>query len=649
MIITKLVLHNFGVYAGTNTFEFHGKKPVVLIGGMNGRGKTTFLEAILLALYGSSSFAYMEGHHSSYAQYLKNYVNKADGSNQSYIDLEFKINPAEDEVYLVHREWSAQGLRTGEQISAKKNGEYSQFLTENWAMFIENILPNGLSSFFFFDGEKIAELAVESTSAQMKESIKALLGISIVDSLENDLKRIATKNLRLAQEGSDEYQLEKLREQKEEAQAAFNAAAADVADLQQQIDAETKALEAKKAEYSAIGGDIVSQRQEMLHQKTVLSMQLEQTNEELITDASGDLPLTLVQDLLWKIKGQAEHAQNDKLNRLTVERVQSFYEAYKKECLGDQNGIDQFVKYISAQCQNNETKEMTLSDVATYQLRELLRQKLDADVLETKKHLETRTDLQNKINEIDHYLSVEVDTQKLNELYNAISQTEKKIIELKAALQVVKEKRATLHGEAIRSTTTYNRFLEKYLKTLEVHDDGERIGKYIRQITTVFEKYKIRLQTQKIEILAKTMTTCYKRLADKKNLIDYIEMDETTLDLYYYGYDGNIIPKDSLSAGEKQLMVIALLWALGICSKKRLPVIIDTPLSRLDSNHRTALIKTYFPHASDQTIILSTDSEIDQHYYDLMKENVDDKYTLVYDDTSKSSSIVSGYFPEEFK
>lgn len=116
-----------------------------------------------------------------------------------------------------------------------------------------------------------------------------------------------------------------------------------------------------------------------------------------------------------------------------------------------------------------------------------------------------------------------------------------------------------------------------------------------------------------------------------------------------YQKDLQIIVISTISAGEKQLMVIALLWALGICSKKRLPVIIDTPLSRLDSNHRTALIKTYFPHASDQTIILSTDSEIDQHYYDLMKENVDDEYTLVYDDLSKSSSIVSGYFPEEFK
>lgn len=649
MIITKLVLHNFGVYAGTNTFEFHGKKPVVLIGGMNGRGKTTFLEAVLLALYGASSFAYAEGHHSSYAQYLKNYVNRADGTNQSYIDLEFKVNPDDSETYLIHREWSAQGLRTGEQISATKNGEYSQFLTENWAMFIENILPSGLSSFFFFDGEKIAELAVESTSSQMKESIKALLGISVVDSLENDLRRILSKNIRLAQEGSDEHKLAELKSEKDAAEENLEKTDEEIANIQQQVDCETKALESKRAEYSSIGGDIVSQRQEMLHQKTVLTMQLDQINEDLITDASGDLPLALVQNLLWKIKGQAETAQNDKLNRLAIERINDFFEAYKAASSTDESDARQFVKFVSEQYPTSEAQSINLSDIATYQLRELLRQKLDADIIDAKKHLETRTDLQNKINEIEHYLAVEVDTQRLTELYSEISAAEKKIIELKAALRAAKEKRATLHGDVIRTTTVYNRFVEKYLKTLEVHDDGERIDKYIHQITSVLGEYRIRLQAQKIDVLAKTMTECYKRLADKKNLIEHIEMDENTLNLLYYNYDGNIVPKDSLSAGEKQLMVIALLWALGICSKKRLPVIIDTPLSRLDSNHRTALIKTYFPHASDQTIILSTDSEIDQHYYDLMKENVDDEYTLVYDDLSKSSSIISGYFPEEFK
>lgn len=60
MIITRLTLNNFGVYAGFNTFEFSGAKPVVLIGGMNGRGKTTFLEAILLALYGSNRLRTMK-------------------------------------------------------------------------------------------------------------------------------------------------------------------------------------------------------------------------------------------------------------------------------------------------------------------------------------------------------------------------------------------------------------------------------------------------------------------------------------------------------------------------------------------------------------------------------------------------------------
>lgn len=55
MIIKRLTMHNFGVYASTNTLEFNGKKPVVLIGGMNGRGKTTILEAVLLSLYGSNS------------------------------------------------------------------------------------------------------------------------------------------------------------------------------------------------------------------------------------------------------------------------------------------------------------------------------------------------------------------------------------------------------------------------------------------------------------------------------------------------------------------------------------------------------------------------------------------------------------------
>ena len=83
--------------------------------------------------------------------------------------------------------------------------------------------------------------------------------------------------------------------------------------------------------------------------------------------------------------------------------------------------------------------------------------------------------------------------------------------------------------------------------------------------------------------------------------------------------------------------------SLAICSKKKLPVIIDTPLSRLDSLHRTSLITTYFPNAGEQTIILSTDSEIDENYYQLMKENIGDEFTLKYNEKTKSTSIERGY------
>ena len=104
MIITKLTFHNFGVYAGNNVFEFESSKPVVLIGGMNGRGKTTFLEGVLLALYGANSFAYSESKYSSYGQYLRAFVNTADGSLETYVELEFTDDETVSKYFKLHLE-----------------------------------------------------------------------------------------------------------------------------------------------------------------------------------------------------------------------------------------------------------------------------------------------------------------------------------------------------------------------------------------------------------------------------------------------------------------------------------------------------------------------------------------------------------------
>lgn len=377
MIIKRLTMHNFGVYASTNTLEFNGKKPVVLIGGMNGRGKTTILEAVLLSLYGSNSFAYTESKYTTYGQYLKSYINKTDGSLDTFVEIEFAMDKSNDEIYTVRRDWDGKGQRVKERITVLKNGEENKFLTENWSMFVENILPSALSNFFFFDGEKIAKLAVEETSEQMKESIKAMLGITVLDVLQGDIGKIINKISKNIAGNQDLKKLEELRSVKETAEQVL-----------EEADVEIEGAKLKLEE---------------------LQLELEQLNTE------------------YSVKG----------------------------------------------------------------------------------------------------------------------------------------------------------------------------GGILEQKNALMKLYRIRLQERKTDILAQTMTECYKKLANKKNLVDCIKMDPETLDLQYLNADGEEIAKKRLSAGEKQLMVISLLWALAICSKKKLPVIIDTPLSRLDSSHRQALIKTYFPSRYD--------------------------------------------------
>ena len=79
---------------------------------------------------------------------------------------------------------------------------------------------------------------------------------------------------------------------------------------------------------------------------------------------------------------------------------------------------------------------------------------------------------------------------------------------------------------------------------------------------------------------------------------------------YHTLYDqaGTAIPKQRLSEGEKQIFAISLLWGLSRAAARPLPAIIDTPMARLDAQHRNQLVERYFPHASHQVVVLSTDT-----------------------------------------
>ena len=648
MILKKLTMHNFGVYASTNQFEFHGGKPVVLIGGMNGRGKTTFLEAVLLGLYGANSFAYTESKFKTYGQYLKSYVNKSDGTKQTYIELEFSLDGSNEEVYLIHREWDGNAQRIREKIWVKKNGIDNSFLTENWPMFVENILPSALSSFFFFDGEKIAELAVENTNTQMKESIKALLGISVLDLLNNDLGRIISRLSVTVTEDQDLVYLEQLRQKRDSAIEDLNNVDDEIRQLVKKIEGLNIELEKKNSEYAVKGGDIVEQRHDLMRQRAQQQALLERYDDDFLEQVAGEMPLKLVKELLFDIEIQGTKEQSYKTSVMATDKVRNLYKDFVSKHPETNDILSEFIKFVQADNDAHKQEEVYgLSNNTLYQVKRLNSYQLKECIEHIKMQMERRNESQKKIDEIDNYLSVDIDEKVLNRIFKRIKELEKEILTEEVNLTALQQKRTTLHGAAMIAENEFNKGAEQVLSSFEAEDDDKRIVKYAHMAIKIIKNYRIRLQENKADVLARTMTDCYRKLAYKKHLIKEIQMDPVTLDLHYLNGKGEEIEKKKLSAGEKQLMVISLLWALAICSKKKLPVIIDTPLSRLDSIHREALITTYFPNASDQTIILSTDSEIDRKYYELLKPHIGDEFTLVYDDDLMKTSIKKGYLFEE--
>ena len=361
--------------------------------------------------------------------------------------------------------------------------------------------------------------------------------------------------------------------------------------------------------------------------------------------AAAELPLIMLKESLSEISVSANQEREDRNMQMAVSKIDEIFKSYIKDKGTNTKELTVFMDYVKGKTNKEKTPVVfDLSENANAQLTMLCNSKLatiKADYLNYKSEEEK---IVKRMDEIDNYLSVDIDEKAVQKIYRRICELENQKVQLETAKEAKQKLRSTLNGEYQIATTEFNRYVEKSLSSMERKEDISRMVSYAVLARKIAGEYKLELQRSKIKNLAEIMTDCYKKLLGKKNLIDKIEMDSDTLDYKYIDVDGNEVLKSSLSAGEKQLIVIAMLWALARCSNKKLPVIIDTPLARLDSFHRNMLIDRYFPNASSQTIILSTDSEIDSTYYKVIQKHVSNEYTLVYDEELKKSHIESGYF-----
>jgi len=156
--------------------------------------------------------------------------------------------------------------------------------------------------------------------------------------------------------------------------------------------------------------------------------------------------------------------------------------------------------------------------------------------------------------------------------------------------------------------------------------------------------YSKRAAIEKTAALETAFAASFQRLARKEDLKFSAKIDSETFRVTLIDATGGEIDKSDLSAGERQIYAIAILEALATTSGKRLPIIIDTPLGRLDAKHREKLVKEYFPVASHQVVILSTDTEVDESFYADLYKDMSHAFKLEYDGESGSTEVTEGYF-----
>jgi DNA sulfur modification protein DndD len=193
-----------------------------------------------------------------------------------------------------------------------------------------------------------------------------------------------------------------------------------------------------------------------------------------------------------------------------------------------------------------------------------------------------------------------------------------------------------------------NRFKRHFEETVKLLQSSSIQKKQLEKIQIVEEtlaKFSKELVWRSLNQFETLITSKFKYLIRKDSLVDSFTIDKQTFMISALNEASQPIQLQDLSAGERQILAISILWSLSEVANIKIPVIIDTPLGRLDSKHRHQLITKYFPEASLQTIILSTDEEIIGPYYKLCKPYVGEEYLCTENPKIKTSgTIIKGYF-----
>ena len=321
MIFTELVLNNFGIYKGHHAINLRpvdSTRPIILLGGLNGGGKTTLLDALQLVLYGKFARCSKRGR-LPYKDYLSQTINHhVDLSDGAFLELAFlNFEDGEQVNYRIRRFWRLKVKNVVETMEVFRDGRLDPVMSEQWYGYVEDFIPNNIARLFFFDGEHIESLADPETSAAIIQTgVNSLLGLDYVDKLKNDLEVVKRRRLTAQTGGAEKEKITQLEQAIDGLDRKISSLKMRVAQKRTEIDVVNRQIAATQKDYILHGGALYEER-ELIQAKHQYAIEAVKADEEQMRNfVEGAAPLVLVMPLMQRVKEKAEAEADTQLNRL---------------------------------------------------------------------------------------------------------------------------------------------------------------------------------------------------------------------------------------------------------------------------------------------------------------------------------------------
>lgn len=655
MIIKKLVLHNFRVFRSVHEIDLepisdrHGNdKPIILFGGLNGAGKTSILSAIRTVLYGRQAF----GQALSLGEYIEQLdalIHHGEGPggqpDEASIELAFMITQnGEESEYSIIRSWS-RGKK--DRLSLSQNGTPSALSYEQCQGFLNELIPRGIADLFFFDGEKIADLAEDESGVILQTAVRRLLGIDLIARLKSDLTIFLKK---LGAEAMPAQIIQELNTLNGERKVLDKTAEAYryEADLKaKSIVAANEKVEALESSLNAEGGVWAKTRESEEARVTALIKDKDRLEKSIRHELEGLFPLALAPKVLEELIETLQVEASVKQKKSSGAEISRLYTQIKHALSQINTGSELALEAID-DCFEQQLasipNEGVLLDLSEREFRHLEQQIYTAKENSAIRFKNDRSSLSEIEHEIDH-ASVNIarapDQAQLKGVFDQIREMERKREQLKSEYRTALENAKKTYRQAQELARKEQKLHDKHRAVTTSSAAVDNAQKALR----LLDRFSELLTHARVRMLETEFIASYKQLARKEDLHIKARINPSTFDVELVDEHDRRINRKALSAGEKQIYAISILEALGRTSGRKLPIIIDTPLGRLDSHHRDKLVQNYFPFASHQVVILSTDTEIDNHYYSkYLEEDISHAYEIVFDSRTKSSQLQEGYF-----